>query len=176
MLPFLRTRFRHRSWWRFRSLLRLTTGRENNAKLQRSSQVGIWRMCQENDPDAIGWVPDDKQWLGAAMEGHLLTVHCDSAWLMECIQNLRLDAQNFCDVWPNALWSRLVCSSLPYHRRRLRIFLWASTCESLHSPYLAMCLFAMQEQAMPMSAVETCCFNRGCEFINFSRPLEFLAA
>ena len=82
-------------------MLRLTIGRENNAKLQRSSQVGIWRMCQENDPDAIGWVPDDKQWLGAAVEGHLLTVHCDCvSWRVEvtdingnCLVAVKTDPQ-----------------------------------------------------------------------------------
>ena len=41
--------------------------------------IAVCKAALENDPDAIGWVPDDKQWLGAAMEGHLLTVHCDSA-------------------------------------------------------------------------------------------------
>ena len=46
--------------------------------------IAVCKAALENDPDAIGWVPDDKQWLGAAVEGHLLTVHCDCvSWRVE---------------------------------------------------------------------------------------------
>ena len=46
--------------------------------------IEVCKAALETDKDAMAYVPEDMKWLLTAMEGYLLTVHCDTkSWQVE---------------------------------------------------------------------------------------------